>query len=234
MSRATQHVVLLLVGLSTAVMLVKGTHVNYVRPSLGPWLMIAAAVLILLGLTGVIGELRHVTDDGHGHAHRAGLTWLLLIPIALLAFVVPPPLDARGTTPAAVAASAPPPRPFPPLPAGPAPEVALPEAVMRAAADSAHSLDDRTITLTGFTVHQPNGIDLGRVVIVCCAADAQLARVHLAGPGSVAASDFPEDTWLRVRGRVQPGSSHADDGFVPTMVVDDVTRIDKPRNAYAY
>jgi len=29
-------------------------------------------------------------------------------------------------------------------------------------------------------------------------------------------------------------SSHADDGFVPTMVVTEVNRIDKPKNAYAY
>ena len=41
------------------------------------------------------------------------------------------------------------------------------------------------------------GTDLARVVIVCCAADAQPARIHLAGgPAAAAASGFPEDTWL--------------------------------------
>jgi uncharacterized repeat protein (TIGR03943 family) len=234
-SRATQHLVLLLVGLSTAVMLHKGTYLNYVRPALLPWLIAAAAVLVVLGLTGVVGELRNVAADEHehGHAHQTWLTWVLLIPIALVAFVVPPSLDARGTTPPA-AVSAPKPRPFPALPPGPAPDVSLPETVMRAAADSTHSLDGRTITLTGFTVAHGGGIDLGRVVIVCCAADAQLARVHLAGPAAATVAGQPDDTWMRVTGTVAPGSSHAEDGFVPTMVVTNAVRVDKPKNAYAY
>lgn len=229
MSRGTQHVLLLLVGLSVVMMLVQGTYVNYVKPGLWPWLVIAAAVLVVLGVTGVVHELRHAATPEHGHVHRTWLTWLLLVPIAMIAFVVPPPLDASGTNPPpAISASQP--RPFPPLPPGPAPEVSLPDAVMRAAADSAKSLDGRTITLTGFTVHWHGRVDLGRVVIICCAADAQLARVHLAGAGV----DFPEDTWLRVVGRIEPGSSRADDGFVPTMTVTEVQRIEKPKNTYAY
>jgi putative membrane protein len=233
-SRAAQHLVLVLVGLATAVMLFKGTYLNYVRPALLPWLIAAAVVLVVLGLTGVVRDLRDVAPDEHGHAHQTWLTWALLVPIALVAFVVPPPLDARGTNPPPAAVSAPKPRPFAALPAGPAPDVSLPEAVMRAAADSAHSLDGRTITLTGFTVAQAGRVDLGRVVIVCCAADAQLARVHLAGPAAAAAAGQPDDTWMRITGMIQPGSSHAEDGFVPTMLVADAVRIDKPKNAYAY
>ena len=49
-SRGTQNLVLLLVGLSTAVMLVKGTYLNYVKPGLLPWLVAAAAVLVVLGV----------------------------------------------------------------------------------------------------------------------------------------------------------------------------------------
>lgn len=236
MSRVTQHLVLLLVGLSTAVMSVKGTYLNYVRPALLPWLIAAAAVLVVLGVTGVVSDLRSVAPDQHehGHAHQTWLTWVLLVPIALVAFVVPPPLDARGANPPPAAVSAPKPRPFPALPLGPAPEVSLPETVMRAAADSTHSLDGRTITLTGFTVGQAGGVDLGRVVIVCCAADAQLARVHLTGSGAAAAAGQPEDTWMRVTGTIQPGSSHPEDGFVPTMVVVSAVPVAKPKNAYAY
>jgi uncharacterized repeat protein (TIGR03943 family) len=229
-SRVTQHLVLVLLGLGTAVMVVKGTYLNYVRPGLLPWLTAAAVVLVLLGVAGVIRELRGAPRES-GHQHQPWLTWLLLIPIAMIAFVVPPPLDARGANPPPTV-SAPTPRPFPALPDGSAPEVSLPEAVMRAAADSGHSLDGRTITLTGFTISVAGGVDLGRVVIVCCAADAQLARVHLTG--AAATGGHPEDTWLRVEGRIQPGSSHADDGFVPTMVVTRATVVEKPRNAYSY
>ena len=237
MSRGTQNLILLLIGLSTAVMLVKGTYLNYVKPGLLPWLAAAAAVLVALGVVAIIGDLRHANvpdhEDGHGHRHQPWLGWLLLVPIAMVAFVVPPALDARGAS-AAPAVTQPQRRAFPPLPAGDAPTVSLPEVVMRAAADSTNSLAGRSITLTGFTLHHQDGIDLGRVVIVCCAADAQLARVHLTGPAAAAAAAHPEDTWLRIRGQIVPGSSHADDGFIPTMTVTDVVGIDKPANTYAY
>ena len=168
------------------------------------------------------------------HRHRPWLVWLLLVPIALTTFVVPPPLGAQ----------APRPRPsrrqnrngdaFPPLPAGRAPTVSIPDVVMRAAADSTNSLDGRLITITGFTLRYPEGTDLGRVVIVCCAADAQLARVHLSGTAVAEAAGYPEDTWLQVEGTVVPGTSVASTNFIPTMAVSRVTRIDKPANTYAY
>jgi uncharacterized repeat protein (TIGR03943 family) len=241
MSRATQNLVLLLVGLSTAVMLAKGTYLNYVKPSLLPWLIAAAAVLVALGLAAVIRDLRHAPDrhdddgdDDHGdHRHQPWLVWLLLIPIAMVAFVVPPALGASGAGPQA-AVSMPQRRAFPPLPAGAAPTVSLPETVMRAAADSTNSLDGRTITLTGFSLRHPDGVDLGRVVIVCCAADAQLARIHLTGPGAAAAAGYPDDTWLQIQGQVVSGSAHVEDGFIPTMAVVAVKQIGKPANTYAY
>ncbi|TPG33551.1 TIGR03943 family putative permease subunit [Mycolicibacterium hodleri] len=234
MSRGTQNLLLLLLGLSTAVMLVKGTYLNYVKPGLLPWLVVAAAVLVGLGLAAVVYDVRNLDadDDDHGHRHQPWLGWLLLVPIAMVAFVVPPALSAHGTSPAPIIA--PQRRAFPPLPPGDAPTVSLPEVVMRAAADSTNSLAGRSITLTGFTLHRPDGVDLGRVVIVCCAADAQLARVHLSGPGAIVAEGHPDDTWLRVRGQIVPGSSHTEDGFIPTMTVTDVARIDKPANTYAY
>jgi uncharacterized repeat protein (TIGR03943 family) len=237
MSRVTQNLVLLLVGLSIAVMLVKGTYLNYVKPGLLPWLAASAVVLVVLGGAAIVRDLRHGHHDGEdhelGHQHRGGLVWLLLVPIAMVAFVAPPALGAQGTSPAPAAAP-PQRRAFPPLPAGDAPSVSLPEVVMRAAADSTNSLVGRSITLTGFTLLRPDGVDLGRVVIVCCAADAQLARVHLTGPGAAQAAAHPEDTWLRIRGQIVPRSSQPNDGFIPTMTVTDVTSIDKPGNTYAY
>ena len=80
----------------------------------------------------------------------------------------------------------------------------------------------------------PEGTDLGRVVIVCCAADAQLARIHLSGPAVAEAVGYPEDTWLQVEGSVIPGTSAASTNFIPTIAVSSVTRIDKPANTYAY
>jgi uncharacterized repeat protein (TIGR03943 family) len=233
-SRGTQNTVLLLVGLSAVVMVIKGTYLHFVKPALLPWLIAAAVVLIALAVASIVGDLRHAPAHEHGHRHRSLLVWLLLAPIAMTTFVVPPPLGARGVAPEAVAATAPARRAFPPLPAGNAPVVSLPDVVMRAAADSTNSLDRRLITIRGFTLHYPEGTDLGRVVIVCCAADAQLARIHLAGPAVAKAAGYPEDTWLQLEGTVVSGTSAASSNFIPTMAVSRVTRIDKPANTYAY
>ena len=105
---------------------------------------------------------------------------------------------------------------------------------MRAAADSTNSLDGRLITITGFTLRYPDSTDLGRVVIVCCAADAQLARIHLSGAAVAEAAGYPEDTWLQLEGTVVPGTSSISTNTIPTMAVSAVTHIDKPANTYAY
>ena len=234
MSRGTQNTVVLLVGLSAVVMVIKGTYLHFVKPSLLPWLLAAAAVLIALAVASIVRDLRHAPAEDHGHTHRPWLVWLLLVPIALTTFVVPPPLGAQGTAPETLAASEPARRAFPPLPGGRAPTVPIPDVVMRAAADSTNSLDGRLITITGFTLRYPDSTDLGRVVIVCCAADAQLARIHLSGAAVAEAAGYPEDTWLQLEGTVVPGTSSISTNFIPTMAVSAVTRIDKPANTYAY
>jgi uncharacterized repeat protein (TIGR03943 family) len=233
-SRGTQNTLVLLVGLSAVVMVIKGTYLHFVKPSLLPWLIAAAVVLIALALAAIVRDLHREPVEDDGRQHRPWLVWLLLLPIALTTFVVPPPLGAHGAAPEAVAATEPQKRAFPPLPTGRAPTVSIPDVVMRAAADSTNSLGGRLITVTGFTLRYPEGTDLGRVVIVCCAADAQLARIHLSGPAAAEAADYPEDTWLQIEGTVVPGTSVAATNFIPTLAVSRVTRIDKPANTYAY
>ena len=70
------------------------------------------------------------------------------------------------------------------------------------AQDSAGTLRDRLVTVTGFTMKDGNHLALGRVVIICCAADAQLARIDLDGPAAAAVDGLPDGTWLRVEGKV--------------------------------
>lgn len=221
MSRETQNILMLLIGLSTGLIAVKGTYLNFVKPALLPWLLVAAVLLVALAAVCLVRDLRRGPPSGHHH--RGALAWLLLIPVALTAFVTVPPMSAVGAE-TVTAAVAPPKRAFPPLPADGV--VSLPEVVLRAAADSTKSLEGRTITVTGFTM----GDDLARVVIVCCAADAQLARMHLTG----AVGLHPNDTWLKVQGKVIPGSSSPSTNFVPTMEVTSADPIPKPRNTYAY
>ncbi|MCB1264071.1 MAG: TIGR03943 family protein [Mycobacterium sp.] len=244
MSRNTENVVLFLLGMCTAAIVVTGTFTRYVKPALMPWLAVTAVFLVMLALAAASRDLRargrRGDDADHhegdiGHEHRSAVVWLLVVPVALLGFVVPPALGARAAEPSATALpgrvlS----RPFPALPAGRAPELPLPEVVVRANRDTASTLKGRLITVTGFTVKEPGGIDLGRVVIICCAADGQLARLHLSGPAAAKAASYPEETWLRVEGTVVPKPSDAAGLSTPTLTVSAVTPIEAPRNPYAY
>lgn len=105
--------------------------------------------------------------------------------------------------------------------------------MIRAAQDTAGTLDDRLITVVGFTLPEAGGVDLGRVVIICCAADAQLARIHLRGPAATDLGNYPEETWLKVEGTVLSGKADGDSTSIPTLHVQSATRIDAPTNAYA-
>lgn len=250
MSRNTENAVLFLLGVCTAAIVVTGTFTRYVKPTLMPWLAVTAVLLVVLALSAAIRDLRargrrrddadHPEGAEHHegdieHEHRSAVVWLLVLPVALLGFVVPPALGARAAEPTVTDL----PqlvllRPFPPIPAGRAPELLLPEVVVRANRDSARTLDGRLITVTGFTIKEGDGIDLGRVVILCCAADGQLARLHLRGPAAANAADYPEETWLRVEGTVVPRPSDVAGLSTPTLTVSAVTPIEAPRDPYAY
>jgi uncharacterized repeat protein (TIGR03943 family) len=233
MSRETQNVLVLLLGIAVGLMVVKGAYLHYVKPALFPWLVLAALGLVGLALISIVRDIRRGSAETDGvHRHRGWMVWLLLVPAVLLAFVIPPPIETDGASPVAAKQAAK--HPFPPLPSERAPTVSVPDVMIRAATDSVGTLDNRLITVSGFTLHGPAGPDLGRVVIVCCAADAQLGRIHLAGPAAAVAASYPEDTWLRVEGTVVPGSSTAASSFVPTMNITKVTKIDRPANTYAY
>jgi uncharacterized repeat protein (TIGR03943 family) len=241
MSRETENALLLLLGLSAAIITVTGAYTRYVKPSILPWLAAVAVLLIVLAVSAIIRDLRRGRDDGTGpdehpsHAHRRGIGWLIAVPILLLAFVVPPALGAQAAAPLAVTLSPNELRqPFPPLPAGRAPELSLKEVMKRVALDSAGTLTSRLITVVGFTLKDASGTDLARITIFCCAADAQLGRLHLRGPAAASAAELPDNTWIRAEGTVASPTSDAPSPSVPTITVSTLTRVDAPANTYAY
>jgi len=238
-SRETENTLLLLVGISITMITVTGAFTRYVKPGLLPWLAASAVLLIVLALAAMIGDIRRGgprhTDHGDGHSHQAGMVWLLLVPILLLIFVTPPALRPSAAAPAVTAVSNDVlNRAFPPLPPGRAPELSLPEVLMREAQDTTGSLTNRTITVTGFVLNEAQGVDLGRIVIICCAADAQLARIHLRGPAAAQAAGLADNTWLRVEGEVIAASRQPHSVTIPTLQATAVTRIDAPPNPYDY
>ncbi len=235
MRRETENTILLLVGLSIGLITLTGAFTRYVKPTLLPWLAITAVVAMGLALAAIVGDIRRggPGHDGDGHSHRTGVVWLLVVPVVVLIFVTPPPLRPQAATRSVTTVSNDVlRRAFPPLPPGRAPEVLLPDVVMRAANDTSGSLTNRLITVTGFVLNEPGGMDLARIVIICCAADAQLARIHLRDHDG-AALRFADNTWLRVEGEVTPAVRQPHTAPIPTLRAVTVTPVNAPANQYA-
>lgn len=248
MSRESENTLLLLIGLATGMITITGAFTRYVKPALMPWLYVTAALLIGLALVAMVDDVRRraghgdghesqgglASQGGHGHSHSNLAAWLLLVPVVVLIFITPPALLPQANVPSvrAVPTEALR-RPFPPLPAGRAPEVPIPSVMLRAAQDSAGTLNDRLITVVGFTVRDGDSVRLGRFMVMCCVADARLAEVRLGGAAAEAAGRFPEYTWLRVEGIVQPGRADGDSSVIPTLEVVTVTEIAPPEDVYA-
>jgi uncharacterized repeat protein (TIGR03943 family) len=228
--RETENTLLLIVGISLVMVTITGAYTRYVKPAMLPWLAISAAVVIALALVAIAHDIRRGGShhEHAGHAHRNGIVWLLVLPVVVLIFVVPPALSPRAAAPATVTSA----RSFPPLPAGAAPTVSLPEVLMRVAVGKVGGLDGRQITTTGFTMRDGDRVDLAKIVIICCAADAQLARLHLSGLAASSAATLPENTWLRVEGTVPTGQTYSGTSSIPTLEASSVVRIDPPANTY--
>ncbi|MFF0488303.1 TIGR03943 family putative permease subunit [Nocardia sp. NPDC004068] len=230
MNRAAQNLVLLLLGGAVLDIALDGTYLRYVKPGLQPYLILSGVVLLALAAVAIVRDIRKgwaATDSEHpGRAQ-----WLLLAPIAALLVIVPPALGAtsvRSGTTAQAAVDSGDKFAFPPLPSGPAPTVRMADLLDRAAYDSSGELDRREITVVGFIVHTETGVDLARVVITCCVADAQTMSVHLGG-------DFdspPDDTWVSVRGKAVPDSARPETNMTPTLDVLELRTVPAPARVY--
>ena len=214
---------------------ITGTYTRYVRAGLGPWLVVSAVALIVLGIVTVVRALRgaatvEVHDDGHEHGSGPGVGWLLLAPIAALLLVAPPTLGSYGVDRGSavdVRAGAP---TFPPLAAGDGPvPMTLLEFGQRAFDHGGRTLDDASVQLTGFVADDARGgFRLARYQIACCAADAAPIVVRVVG---VEGRPPARDTWVTVTGTLGPGGG-GDDGAVPVLAATSVVAVPAPDDPY--
>ena len=111
---------------------------------------------------------------------------------------------------------------FPPLD-GTNPAMGIKDLVLRALYDADNSVQDVPVTVTGFIAPAgegyADGYTIARMVISCCAADANPMQLHVAGDAPV-----PTNTWVDAVVTVQADTATMDNGYVPTVTVTSLTR----------
>jgi uncharacterized repeat protein (TIGR03943 family) len=230
----------LLVGAMLIRLTLTDAYQRYVRVGMGPWLLLAGVLLVLLGAVSVLVALRDPSDPEHDesehtdHAdhtdhvdHVDGIGWLLLVPVLALLLVVPPALGSFGVDRSRVVADSGSAGEFKNLPAGGQPRVmTMLEFDQRAFDHAGGSMRGAQLRLTGF-VAQPadgGGFRLARYQIACCAADAIAAVARVAG----ARSTPTKEAWFTVTGTFH---GLGQDG-VPEFSASAVQQIAAPVDPY--
>jgi uncharacterized repeat protein (TIGR03943 family) len=217
-----------LVGTVLLRLVVTGVYGRYVRIGMGPWLAVAGAAVVVIGLVTLVRALRHDEPvDAHDHHRRAEgnrVGWLLLAPIAALLLVAPPTLGSYGVDRGAkvdVRAGA---AVLPALaPSGEPVTMTLLEFGQRAFDHGGASFNGAAVQLTGFVAGaEPGGFRLARYEIACCAADAAPVVLRV-----LAARTPARDRWVTVTGTFQPGG-----GEVPELAATNVVEVPAPRDPY--
>jgi uncharacterized repeat protein (TIGR03943 family) len=218
MTTRTQSLVLLIFGAALVRLAAGDALLHYVRPVARAPLLVAAVAMLLLG--AVPAGLRGRADRGS----RA--SWLVLAPVLAIALIAPPALGAFTARRPPVT----PPKPdagFATLPStGPVP-ITLSDVVLRTVWGASDTLRGRRLVVVGF-VARPTGTGfvLARLVITCCAADAEPYDLDIVT--SLRAP--PTGTWVAVTARFV-GPSHADK-VVPVLDSARFVPVAQPSDPY--
>ncbi|WKX68959.1 TIGR03943 family protein [Streptomyces sp. XD-27] len=174
-------------------------------------------------------QSEHGHEHGHGHDHSRGpsVAWLLFLPVVGLLFSAPPALasyTAERQRPMAVEEQA----RFDPLPAGSPLPMTLLDFSTRAVWDKERSLKGRTVRMTGFVTRgKGERWYLTRLMLGCCAADAQAIKVEMNG-GSPPSSG----AWVTVTGTWRPSGEPGTAKARAALDVTGLRRIPEPENPY--
>ncbi|MFD7712057.1 TIGR03943 family putative permease subunit [Streptomyces sp. NPDC059786] len=256
MKRPVQVALLALGGLGLLhVSLFTGLYLNYVKAGMRPLLIGSGVLLLLLAVAeawsrrqpeadgerheprgredrhGREGHQGHAGGGGHDHSSVPGVAWLLFLPVLSLLFYAPPALGAYTASrevPAAVTEQQ---RPegFEPLPATSPLPITLTDFTRRVRQDREQAVKGRTVRMTGFVTpdKQGGGWYLTRIIISCCAADAQSVKVRMYGTAAL-----PADTWVTVTGTWHPGGTLGTRSAPVALDVASVKKTARPMNGY--
>jgi uncharacterized repeat protein (TIGR03943 family) len=243
-NRDTQSVLLVLVGGAIVRISLDDTFLRYVKDWMRPGLLVAGAVLVVLGLVSLWRERAsrrrdaafpdldpYLNQGRHDHAeHGPWVAWLLVLPVLAILLVAPPALGSYTASRSSSAVAEPKESEYLPLPPGDPVTTTLTDYATRTIWDEGRSLAGRRIRLVGFVTPRPDGgFYLTRIVLICCAADGRPVRVAVPD----APRTFPADTWVAVTGShggLDVESAGA--GQVPVLRAAAVTLVPTPANPY--
>ncbi|MFE7774814.1 TIGR03943 family putative permease subunit [Streptomyces sp. NPDC057445] len=242
MNRQAQAVVLFLVGGAVLRAGFTDLYLRYVKAGLRPLLIAAGIVLIIAALATVRYELRRPRatreeraereqHDQRGHAHREPrISWLLVLPLFALILVAPPALGSYSAMRTGTALQEP--WGFPALPADDPLRLDVVDYAGRAVYDHGRSLGGRRIKVTGFIALDRSGAPyLTRMVLNCCAADAQPVKIGLSGQ---VPPILQPDAWLEVTGTYTGRQTRdpLNGGVIPFIDISEVRPVPAPDNQY--
>jgi putative membrane protein len=247
-NREAQGAALFLLGGAVLHASLTDLYLRYVKAGLRPLLIVAGVVLIVAAIATFWYERRparatqgnqpdHVHDHDHEHRdgrshvhHEPRIAWLLVLPLFALILVAPPALGSYAADRTGTALQPPP--GFADLPAGNPLQISVLDYATRAVYEHGRSLGDRRIKLTGFiTVGGRGAPYLTRMVLTCCAADAQPIKVGLSGQVPTA---LQPDTWLEVIGSYTDMQIKDDvnGGPIPFINVSQARSVPAPPDQY--
>jgi len=210
-NREAQAGVLFLVGAGILWAGLTDLYLRYVKAGLQPLLLLAGVILIVAAIATLWYEWRRpraaprnqpedqpeIQPEREHHGHREPrISWLLVLPLFALILAAPPPPGSYSAMRTGTALQ--PPYGFAALPAGDPLQLSVVDYAGRAAYDHGRSLGDRRITVTGFISLDEGGAPyLVRMVLNCCAADAQPVKIGLSGQVPPV---LQPDTWFEITG----------------------------------
>jgi uncharacterized repeat protein (TIGR03943 family) len=245
-NRLLQAMVLLLVGLTSVRLFVTDEYLRFVKPSLGPWLLVVGVAVIVIAVAAdgyggdrqaadsSDGETAHVDGDGHGHApgHGPRVGFLLFLPILTVFVVGPPALGAFSAErtgarePARQSAD----EPLPDKDSDGYRRTTLEEYASRTYYNIRPSYDGEPVRLIGFALpRREGGWYLTRISIGCCAADGSPIKVYVRS----GAQPPPRGGWVQVDGRgIGELSPELRGKALAEVVADRVTPVPEPPAPY--
>jgi uncharacterized repeat protein (TIGR03943 family) len=232
-SREIQGVFLTVAGAIMLRLALSAQYLNYVKPSLQPYLITAAVTVVILGFTSFLLDAvfprarKDGAPAGDDHGPRAG--WLLGLPMAVILLVPPPAFGSYAANRSGATVPKPASAGFAGLPPGDPVSLLVRDYAVRATWGHGRSLNGRTIRLTGFVTPQAGGgWYVTRATLTCCAADARAAKVQVDG----ARGDYPADAWVTVTGTWAPSTERDAAASVPRIRARSVASTSQPANPY--